>query len=290
MKRFFDTIIGVEALGAMLARDGADRPVIVDCRFNLMRPDQGRAEYVQGHIPGAHYAHLDHDLSSPVVAGSGRHPLPDRDRFAAMAGRWGIRPDSQVVVYDHAAGAVAARLWWLLRWIGHERVALLDGGMKAWLAGGGTTESLIPPLDEGAAPAGRPGEHAAWISSEALVRELDQVTLVDARSAARFRGESEPLDKVAGHIPGALNRPFEANLGPDGLFLDADELRRQFLAIPGIGADTSGSGPVQMCGSGVTACHNILAMQLAGLGDARLYVGSWSEWIEDGARPVATED
>ena len=290
MKRFFDTIISAGGLTDLLRDSDDTETVVVDCRFNLVQPDQGRQQYRQGHIPGAFYAHLDDDLSSPIVDGSGRHPLPDRERFAALAGAWGIGPDTQVVVYDHAAGAVASRLWWLLRWIGHDQVALLDGGLKAWIAGGGELDTDSPRMVEGAAPAGHPGEHEAAVSTNDLARSLERVTLIDARSAERFRGESEPLDDVAGHVPGALNRPFTDNLGPGGLFLDADELQRQFLSLEGVAAPTNDVDVVHMCGSGVTACHNILAMELAGLGGSRLYVGSWSEWIRDASRPVATED
>ena len=292
MNRYQNTIVSPEALKAHPAGQDSDPPrVIVDCRFNLLQPQLGREEYHAGHIPGAFYAHLDADLSSPVTPESGRHPLPDRDAFARLAGSWGVGADTQVVVYDQGAGAIAARLWWLLRWIGHERVALLEGGYGAWLAAGGAIDAGVPTRIEDAPPAGVRGEHAPWIGTQALVEALGRTRLIDARDTARYRGESEPIDTVAGHVPGAINRPFSDNLDTDGRFHDADTLRRQFQSLPGMTDVAEGAaGVVHMCGSGVTACHNILAMEIAGLGGSTLYAGSWSEWIRDPSRVVETGD
>lgn len=286
----YDTIVTPDTLKAYFTdRDDGPPWVVVDCRFNLMQPQQGREEYHAGHIPGAFYAHLDADLSSPVSPDSGRHPLPDRDAFARLAGSWGVGPDTQVVVYDQGSGAIAARLWWLLRWIGHGRTALLEGGYTAWLAAGGALDAGVPERIEDASPAGVRGEHASWTGTEELAVALGRVRLIDARDTARFRGEQEPIDTVAGHIPGAINRPFSDNLDKDGRFHDADTLRRQFLSLPGMTDITEGTAwVVNMCGSGVTACHNILAMEIAGLGGSTLYAGSWSEWIRDPSRAVVT--
>ncbi len=290
MKQYFGTIVTPDTLKTYLAgQDGDPTWVVVDCRFNLMQLQLGREEYLAGHIPGAFYAHLDADLASPVTPGSGRHPLPDRDAFARLAGSWGVGPDTQVVVYDQGAGAIAARLWWLLRWIGHDRTALLEGGYAAWLAAGGATDTEVPARIGQAPPAGSQGEHAPWIGTEELAEVLDRVRLIDARDTTRFRGESEPIDTVAGHIPGAISRPFSDNLDGDGRFYDAETLRRQFQSLPGMADIAEGAaGVVNMCGSGVTACHNILAMEIAGLGGSTLYAGSWSEWIRDPSRAVET--
>ena len=290
MNRYHDTIVTPETLEGHLNRPGGDSPwVVVDCRFNLMRPEEGRTQYHAGHIPGAYYAHLDRDLSSPVTPDSGRHPLPDREAFARLAGSWGVGPGTQVVAYDHGAGAVAARLWWLLRWIGHHRTAVLEGGFRAWTAAGGACDAEVPARITDAAPAEVSGEHAPWIGTRALMETLDRVRLVDARDGARYRGETEPIDTVAGHVPGAIHRAFGDNLDTDGRFLDADTLRRQFRSLPGMSDVAEGAaGVVHMCGSGVTACHNMLAMEIAGLGGSVLYAGSWSEWIRDPSRPVET--
>ncbi len=288
MSKDFDTIMPPEVLASQIAPESDHPlPLIVDCRFNLMQPEQGPKEYVAGHIPGAYYAHLDDDLSSPATEDSGRHPLPDRERFARLAGSWGVTPDTQVVVYDHGTGAVAARLWWLMRWIGHNGVAVLDGGFKAWNAIGGAIDSVIPSPRTGALAAGVAGEHAPQIRVQELMKNLGRVPLLDARDAVRFRGEKESLDSVAGHVPGASNRPFTENLDSSGRFLPPEVLRQQFRSLIGEDRD-DGTGVVHMCGSGITACHNILAMERAKLPGATLYVGSWSEWIRDDTRPVAT--
>ena len=258
--------------------------VIMDCRFVLAEPAAGERAYQQGHIPGARYAHLERDLSARVTVDSGRHPLPDKERLAAILGAWGIMPASQVVVYDDTGGAMAARLWWLLRWMGHSGVAVLDGGWGQWLQEGRAVSPEVPPPAPAAFTVQPP--LVEWVSSAALQDAMlhQTIQVLDARAAERFRGDVEPIDAVAGHVPGAINRPLQHNLAADGRFLPAAELRRQFTALLGLVAPQQ---VVHMCGSGVTACHNLLAMEVAGLSGSRLYPGSWSEWIRDPSRPVA---
>jgi thiosulfate/3-mercaptopyruvate sulfurtransferase len=280
------TLIEPAALAAHLA---APDWAIVDCRFDLARPEWGALAWAAGHIPSARYAHLDRDLSGPRTALTGRHPLPAIAALSATFGRWGIDKEVQVVAYDQDAGAYAARLWWLLRWLGHQQVAVLDGGFAAWERGGlplETAATVRAPRRFTAAPAAglvvTTATLAQAVAAGALTR--GELTLVDARSADRFAGQNETLDPVAGHIPGARNHPFSGNLDAHGRFLSAPELRRCW-------ADSLRERPaatlIAMCGSGVTACHNLLALEAAGLAGARLYAGSWSEWIRDPARPVA---
>lgn len=272
----FETLISATDL----LRIGAPT-VVLDCGFDLADPAAGRRAWLQAHLPGAHYAHLDEDLSGAKTGRNGRHPLPDRAAFAATAGRWGVAPGVQVVAYDAQGGPYAARAWWLLRWLGHGAVAVLDGGPAAWQAAGGALES-----GEVAASGGPPYPAAApgmpTIEAAPLLAGLAELQVVDARARERFRGEVEPLDRVAGHIPGATHRFFKDNLGAEGRFKPAAQLRAEFEAL---GLDPART--VQQCGSGVTACHNLLAMAHAGLGFTRLYPGSWSEWCSDPARPVA---
>lgn len=256
---------------------------IVDCRFSLGDPQAGRRAWAEGHIPGAIYAHLDDDLAALVGAETGRHPLPEVIEFARTLAQWGIGPDTQVVAYDDAGGAIAARLWWMLRWVGHPAAAVLDGGIGRW-----TREGRAVTTDVRRRPVARfhPKLRSDMIcGAMSLARELenDQCILMDARAAARFLGQEEPLDARAGHIPGAVNHPFQASLDHDGSFLDPALLRQCFDAAL---AGHSPSQVVCMCGSGVTACHLLLAMAVAGYDGARLYPGSWSHWITDPARPV----
>ena len=255
--------------------------VVVDCRFDLMQPQAGRAAYFQGHIPGAVYADLNTDLSAPVTPVSGRHPLPDPTRFAQQLGRWGISNISQVVVYDAGNGGYAVRLWWLLRWLGHQAVALLDGGLAAWQGTGLPISSAI--LQPVVTRFEFELQSGSDLSMEQVRAGLQQGTicLVDARTAARYAGEVEPIDPVAGHIPTALNYPFEANLDDSGRFLNAEQLRMRFASLA-----SQPERVVHMCGSGVTACHNLLAMEVAGLVGSKLYAGSWSEWVRDPKNPV----
>jgi thiosulfate/3-mercaptopyruvate sulfurtransferase len=250
-----------------------------------MKPDAGLLSYKQGHIPGARYADLNRDLSAPVNPSTGRHPLPDPATFAATLARLGVRNGVQVIAYDSAAGAFAARLWWMLRAWGHAAVAVLDGGYPAWTGAGGPTVAGEEPAATG--PVGPP-PIAAWpVVSTAEVAGLlrdPRRFLVDARAPERFSGSVEPIDPVAGHVPGAENHPFSMNLGSDGRFLPASDLRQRWESRLG------GRDPQQliaMCGSGVTACHNLLGLAVAGLPGAQLYAGSWSEWIRDPQRPVA---
>jgi thiosulfate/3-mercaptopyruvate sulfurtransferase len=278
----FKTLIDVNSLQALLAEP---RLAVVDCRFDLMHPEAGQQTYLTGHIPGARYADLNRDLSAPVGAHTGRHPLPSPEAFAAWLGAIGIGNDTQVVAYDEANGSIAARLWWMLRWLGHGAVAVLDGGFKAWTAHGGALQA--------GEPASRHAEHfTPRIDPNALVStaELEhalrdpKTMLVDARAHERYAGTVEPIDPVAGHIPGAENHPFTANLGPEAQFLSAAELQRRWQER------LEGRDPgnlVAMCGSGVTACHNLLSLEIAGVTGGKLYAGSWSEWIRDPRRPVA---
>jgi thiosulfate/3-mercaptopyruvate sulfurtransferase len=258
--------------------------IIVDCRFSLADTETGAKAYRHGHIPNARYAHLDKDLSSAITDFTGRHPLPNFALLAKKLGDWGIANTSQVVVYDDAGGAFAGRLWWLLRSIGHDKVAVLDGGIKHWQKQELPIATALPKVKSAAF---RPYlNEAAWLSALQVQNSLAQksICLIDARTPERYRGEQEPIDPVAGHIPGALNRPFQLNLNSNGLFLPAEQLRGQFNRL--IGANAS-EQVVHYCGSGVTACHNLLAMEHAGLTGSKLYAGSWSEWIRNKNRGVA---
>ncbi|OBS09152.1 sulfurtransferase [Acidihalobacter prosperus] len=279
-----DCLIDTERLAQAL--DSAGDLVLVDCRFDLARPEAGREAYRAGHLPGAVYAHLDEDLSGPTGPQTGRHPLPDVEGFAARCGEWGIGPGVRVVAYDDAGGAYAARLWWLLRWLGHAEVSVLDGGLDAWRESGRPQQTDVPRPSPRSFT-GHPVE-AMTLEAQALQSALAarRCRLVDVRAAARFRGEIEPIDPVAGHVPGAVNHPFTQLLDARGRFLPAAELRAQFDALLD---DHLPEALVAMCGSGVTACHLLLAMAHAGLPGGRLYPGSWSEWIRDPTRPVASQ-
>lgn len=254
--------------------------VIVDCRFELADTEWGRRQYAAGHIPGALYAHLDADLSGPPVTDNGRHPLPTPAAMTALFGRWGIDEGKQVVVYGARNGAYAARLWWMLQYMGHEATAVLDGGWAAWQAAG------LPVSDAVQTP--RPAIFTGAPRREWLVQMTavpDAPLLVDSRGPARYRGEIEPIDKKAGHIPGAVNYFYEENWGADGRYLPAEQLRAKFQALLG---ETPPDEAVFYCGSGVSACVNVLAMAHSGVGYGRLYVGSWSEWSRHPENPVAT--
>lgn len=308
------TLIEPEELAAPLASSPSGHCdwAVLDCRFDLAHPEWGMSAYAAGHIPGALYAHLDRDLSGPVSAETGRHPLPAPEQLARTLGRWGIDASVQVVAYDQGNGAHAARLWWLLRWAGHRNVAVLNGGFAAWQQAGLPVTTKVVK---------RPARHFSWqpgaeaaaqdaqasivstVELERIVRsgELQsgrsmgprgQLMLIDARAADRFAGQNETIDPVAGHIPGALNHPFVRNIDAQGRFLPAQELRKRWEATLGAqqqaqGHETVAPRVIAMCGSGVTACHNVLALEIAGFPGARLYAGSWSEWIRDPGRPVA---
>lgn len=274
------TLVSAEDLAAALGRDDL---IVVDARFALNDSDAGETTYRQAHVPGARYAHLDRDLSDHRKRGGGRHPWPEAEDFTAALGRWGITPQHQVVVYDNGDGALAAaRLWFLLRVLGHRRVAVLDGGWQRWA-------SLGLPSDD-RVPSPSPTRYEAGFDARRLLDAQDVRSLldsggllIDARAGERFRGEVEPLDRVAGHVPGARNRPYADNL-VDGRFKSSETLASEFAPL------LAGQSPAQtavMCGSGVTACHHLLAMAHAGYDGAALYTGSWSGWIEDPQRPVA---
>ncbi|MEO8123291.1 MAG: sulfurtransferase [Burkholderiales bacterium] len=278
----------VSATALKSALDGGADIVLLDASFDLSDLDAGRRAFAQGQVPGAQHADLDRDLSGPKAAPgpgfTGRHPLPARDAFAVTAGRWGIGPTSCVVAMDAQGSAYAARLWWLLRWLGHSRVWVLDGGIDAWREAGGTlTTEPTPPRPRAAYP--RKASSMPTIDATGLARVLGVAQVIDARAPERFRGDVEPLDPVAGHIPGTRNRSFKDNLEPDSArFKPAAQLTREFAALNGRHPPAE---TFHLCGSGVTACHNLLAMEAAGLPGATLYPGSWSEWCADPARPIA---
>ena len=283
----FSTLIQAEELHALLS-SGED-VVVVDCRHDLLHPDAGLTLYAEGHIPGSVFAHMDNDLSGPHESvGDGRHPWPSAAKFHGTLQEWNVRTSTQVVAYDGSNGAFAARLWYLLRMLGHDAVAVLDGGLARW-------NSLGYPLatslsDASPAPRASGGFHRNGFNESRLVDAVGVAKrlargrlLIDSRAADRFAGMNETIDRVAGHVPGAVNRPFALNLADDGRFKSADELRAEFLSL------LDGHAPSEvmvMCGSGVTAAHNLLAMQHAGLDGASLFKGSWSGWIENPSNPV----
>jgi thiosulfate/3-mercaptopyruvate sulfurtransferase len=280
----YTTLISASELHALAA---SGKPLMVfDCSFDLAAPDAGEQAYLGGHIPGAVYAHLDHALSAGAGprASGGRHPLPTREHFAAWLGSMGFTHGMQAVVYDRNGCAYCGRLWWMLQWLGHDAVAVLDGGLQAWTeAGGSLAQGSEPPRAAATFRVAEPLRRLA--TAEQVLHDLGTPgqTLIDARATPRYRGEVEPLDPVAGHIPGAINRPFADNFGPDGRFKRPDILRAEFLALL---AGRDPASVVNHCGSGVTANPNVLAMELAGLGKTTLFAGSWSEWCSDASRPV----
>ncbi|MDP1609952.1 MAG: sulfurtransferase [Sulfuritalea sp.] len=257
---------------------------VFDCRHDLRNTEYGRQAYARGHIPGALFLHLDEDLSGLANGGNGRHPLPEPADFARRMSECGVDATTQVVAYDNEGGIFASRLWWLLRWLGHEQVAVLDGGLAGWKRSKRALEEAVPTVTPRQfAP--RPQDIAVDTAQVLADLQSERMLILDARSPERFRGENETLDPVGGHIPGALNRFYFDNLDDDGCFFKpVDELRVEFAALLG---GMHAAQVVQQCGSGVTACHNLLAMELAGLSGSRLYPGSWSEWCADPARPVA---
>ena len=260
--------------------------VIFDARFNLAQTDAGASAYRLWHIPKAQYVHLDKDLSSAITSFTGRHPLPDLQQLAKKLGAWGVSNNSQIVIYDGASGAIAGRLWWLLRCLGHEKVAVLDGGLPNWQRSGYPASAYLPKVT--------PVTYRPYVNIEAVLSATDvenslaqgTIKLIDARTTERFQGKHEPIDPIAGHIPKAINRPFQLNLDAQGLFLSVSELRGQFNDLL---HNTPSTQVVHMCGSGVTACHNLLAMEIAGLTGSKLYAGSWSEWIRNKNRALSVQ-
>lgn len=261
-----------------------DQCVVIDVRHDLMNPSAGRVGYDAAHIPGAFFLSQDTDLAGEKTGQNGRHPLPDRDKLAAKLAVCGLSADQTLVAYDAQGGMYAGRLWWLAKWLGHEKVTVLDGGIAAWQRAG------FPASQDAAhRRAGNLVARAPLVSEITTTELLANLSIkhwqvVDARAGERYRGETEPMDPVAGHIPGALNRPFGLNLRPDGTFKPAEVLRQEFVSLLG---NRSAQSVVNQCGSGVTACHNILAMEYAGLTGSSLYPGSWSEWCADPSRPTA---
>ena len=278
----FTTLIQVDELAANL-----DNPkfLIFDCRHELTNPEYGNKAYSQSHIPNAHFASVDHDLATQPNGSNGRHPLPDIQSFAAWLASKGVNAGTQVVGYDNAAGIYASRLWWMLRWLGHDQVAVLNGGWNAWTKAGHPTTQDVPEP--------KPARFIANprdvnVDADYIVANLESrnMLVVDARSNDRFHGQNETIDPVGGHIPGAVNRLFKTNVDGEGFFRPASELQAEFTSLLG---DTAVGNVVHQCGSGISACHNLFAMEIAGLGGSRLYPGSWSEWVSDATRPVATD-
>lgn len=283
----YTTLISVDQLKAL--RDSGAPLMVFDCTSDLMNPPLGPQQYLQAHLAGARFADLNEHLSDKSgasdAASGGRHPLPSREKFARWLSSTGFTNAMQAVVYDRNGANYCGRLWWMLKWAGHDAVAVLDGGLQAWQAAGGAVESGEAPATVPAHFELRPAlRHLATTADVLGALPAGQQTIIDARAAPRFRGEVEPLDPVAGHIPGALNRPFQGNIGPDGRFRPAAELRAEFEALL---AGRDPAGVVHHCGSGVSAVPNVLAMEIAGYAPTALYAGSWSEWCADAARPVA---
>ncbi len=277
----YQTLISTNELKNIL---NAPDTVIIDCRFSLADTGAGYRDYLASHIPNAHYAHLDRDLSSEVIRGkTGRHPFPNVEVFAKKCGEWGIDENAQVIVYDHGGGGIAARLWFLLKWLGHEQVAVLDGGWKHWLG------QKMPVSDNIPLPSQKvfhPKEKTdALVSVKAIERMIndEEFLLIDSRAAERYSGEIENIDPIAGHIPSAVSAPFMENLNENGIFRSKNEIKERFKKIVK-------SHPIERtvfyCGSGVTACHNLLALHHIGISNAKLFPGSWSEWIANGKRPI----
>lgn len=277
----FQTIISVEELNNNLNNINW---FVFDCRFMLKDPAGGLSKFNQGHIPGAQFADMDKDLSSAMTASSGRHPLPDPEELIAKLKKWGVNNTSQVICYDDMSGAFAARMWWLMKWLGHENVAVLDGGIEKWTAAGLSLETDVQSKPTGSFSA--TADNEMWVDVNFVQQQLEQgnINLLDARSEERFTAKDSKTDPVAGHVPGAKSFPFSGNLTQQGLFQSSDELKNRFANE----FAAQHTEVINMCGSGVTACHNLLAMTIAGLPMSRLYVGSWSEWIKEKSRPVAT--
>lgn len=285
---FYKTLISTSILEQNL--NNSDW-IIFDCRSSLLDHSVGLKAYQEGHIPSAIFADLEADLSSPITDSSGRHPLPDFNLLIQKLNNWGvIHTQTQVAVYDDAGGAYAVRLWWLLRTLGHQNVAVLDGGIPQWINEGKSLDQNIPSIQATAQNTftAEP-DQTAWLGTQQILNNLtsEEYIMLDARTAERYQGKSEPIDTVAGRIPESLNRAFHLNLDENGLFLPAEALKEQFQPLVTLAKNQSPKNIAHFCGSGVTACHNLLAMEIAGFSGSKLYAGSWSEWIRDSARPVA---
>ncbi|CAJ0797716.1 Putative thiosulfate sulfurtransferase SseB [Ralstonia psammae] len=285
----YATLITAPQLAA-LQQSAPEAVVVIDCSFDLANPAAGRDSYHASHVPGAFYMHLDNELSGPKTGTNGRHPLPDAEALVARLQALGVNDDTQVVAYDRQGGMYAARLWWLLRWVGHADAAVLDGGLQAWEAAHFPVDQIVPEEPQLNATPGnitRKPSLVQLVTADLVQKYLGHADkpVVDARAPDRYRGENETLDPVGGHIPGARNRFFRNNLQADGTFKPAEQLRADFT---GVLAGARPQDAMLQCGSGVTACHNALAMEIAGLTGAALYAGSWSEWCSDPSRPVAT--
>lgn len=277
----YQTIISVEDLNKNISNQDW---FLFDCRFLLKDPAGGLAKYNQGHIPTAQFADMDTDLSSAMTAASGRHPLPNPKELTQKLQAWGVSNSSQIICYDDISGAFAARMWWLLKWLGHDNVAVLDGGIEKWTAAGLPLESDVKTRSAGSFNG--EANNGMWVDVSFVKQQLaeNKINLLDARSDERFTAKDSKTDPVAGHVPGANSYPFSGNLSKQGVFLSTGELQKRFAGL----FDENQNEVINMCGSGVTACHNLLAMSVAGLPMTRLFVGSWSEWIKDKSRPVAT--
>ena len=281
----YDTIIKIALMRELMEEEGQG-VVVIDCRFRLNDPEAGRRMYIEGHIPGAHYAHLDDDLSGLIISGStGRHPLPKVGDLSKKLGQWGIAKDKQVIVYDDMGGAIASRLWWMLKWLGHDAVAVLDGGYQAWIQDGSGISQEVPALVEDITfvPKERSELLVKVEEVEAISQGRSKGLLIDARSPDRYRGEVEPIDPVAGHIPGAVNMPHFSHLDEEGFWKDPRTIAKNFMALEGMEIEKE---IVCYCGSGVTACFNALALRIAGIHSGKIYPGSWSHWITDSRRKI----
>lgn len=280
----YTTIISAQQLAEIIHNDDVR---VFDCRFALKDPQGGLKNYLAGHIPGAQFADMDTQLSSPMTETSGRHPLPAADTFLAQLRAWGVSNSTQLIAYDDISGAFAARLWWLMRWMGHTRVAVLDGGLQKWTESGQPLSQEEASYSKGDFSGRANLDWVIDINSVCTELDADNITLIDARAADRFTGKDQKTDPVPGHVPGAINLPFGGNLTKQGVFEAPQVIRKRFESLV---EAKSVDQVVNMCGSGVTACHNLLALEIAGFPPSKLFVGSWSQWIRDTSRPVAIGD
>ncbi|MCL4140751.1 UNVERIFIED_CONTAM: hypothetical protein GTU68_046258 [Idotea baltica] len=280
----YSTVISAQELNAIINQDNVR---VFDCRFSLKDPQGGLNNYLEGHLPMAQFADMDTQLSSAMTKTSGRHPLPNTDEFLAQLKAWGINNDTQVIAYDDISGAFAARLWWMMRWVGHDKVAVLNGGMQQWTQQGCSLSQDKTEFVQGNFSGSANMDWLVDIDTVQLQLEANKITLIDARASDRFTGKDKKIDPVPGHVPGAHNLPFGGNLTKDGLFETADTINQRFTKII---QDQPLTNVVNMCGSGVTACHNLLAQAVAGMPPTKIFIGSWSQWIRDPSRPVDCDE